>query len=85
MECEHRSWLLRRYKLHVRSFSDASGKLAAIGPLIAKDEWMLAWKLTNRARKACEESLSHLKSHIRSHGCGLDPEFAGIDFSEPEE
>jgi len=85
MEYSDRNWLLRRYKLHVRAYPEASGKPAGIAPEIARDEWILAWTLTIRALTVCQESFDTLKWHVRSNGCKHERSLTVIDFPEADE
>ena len=69
MPCALRTSLLRQCDFYVREYTEAVRKLGGIRRKVAEEDWLLAWKIAEKARLKSAEMLDHLKRHSEEHHC----------------
>ena len=69
MNCAHKETLIQLANTLTREYSEAVSRLSSVPLQMGRDEWMLAWKLAERARQKSGEMLEALKQHRLEHGC----------------
>jgi hypothetical protein len=69
IQCADKVSLRRKYNLYVRAYSEAVNQLTAVSSIATRAEWELAWKLANRAKQLCDDTLAEIRQHKAVHGC----------------
>ena len=69
MQCDIRSALFKNYKERLEEYEQAVVRLKTDGDPWIRTDYVLLWRLTERARGACLESQRKLEDHMMQHKC----------------
>ena len=72
MQCDIRSALFSNYRLRLEQYREAVHRLQRDGEPLLRSDYLLLWKVANRASAVCMESQRKLEAHMKQHKCHFE-------------